>query len=124
MAQPYSLHLDPDVAQQLADQGGALLILDMPEGSYFGVDHMASVTCSFRQSGCIHLPEAWPEAWAAWCLYRTHAYPNMLFLKICLHMFSRNFWALCNLNPPTGISLRPSLPWREDAASRTTLYLL
>ncbi len=40
MAAPYSLNLDPSVAQQLADQGGTLLVLDLPEGSYFGIDHM------------------------------------------------------------------------------------
>ncbi|PNW83398.1 hypothetical protein CHLRE_05g244750v5 [Chlamydomonas reinhardtii] len=38
---PYTVHLDADVAQQLAEQGGALLVLGLPEGSYFGIDHMA-----------------------------------------------------------------------------------
>lgn len=39
---PYTVHLDADVAQQLAEQGGALLVLGLPEGSYFGIDHMVS----------------------------------------------------------------------------------
>lgn len=44
MAAPYSLDLDPSVAQQLADQGGTLLVLDLPEGSYFGIDHMVGLS--------------------------------------------------------------------------------
>ncbi|GFR44547.1 hypothetical protein Agub_g5818, partial [Astrephomene gubernaculifera] len=52
---PYAVRLDPGVAQQLADQGGALLILDLPEGSYFGIDHMA-FHCGPRFRGIKMLP--------------------------------------------------------------------
>ncbi|GLC38850.1 hypothetical protein PLESTM_000786600 [Pleodorina starrii] len=52
---PYSVRLDPDVAQQLADQGGALLVIGMPEGSYFGIDHMA-FRCGPRFRGIKMLP--------------------------------------------------------------------
>ncbi|KXZ46125.1 hypothetical protein GPECTOR_46g194 [Gonium pectorale] len=41
MTAPYSVKLDAGLAQQLASQGGALLVLGLPEGSYFGIDHMA-----------------------------------------------------------------------------------
>lgn len=37
---PYTVQLEADVAQQLADRGGALLIIGLPVGSYFGIDHM------------------------------------------------------------------------------------
>ena len=48
MAAPYALHLDPGVAQQLAEAGGTLLVLDLPEGSFFGIDHMVRLPLGRR----------------------------------------------------------------------------
>lgn len=39
---PYSVHLDPDVAHELASKGAALLLLDVPPGTHIGIDHQAS----------------------------------------------------------------------------------
>lgn len=38
MAAPYNVRLDPDEARQFAEHGGTLLLLDVPEGTSFGID--------------------------------------------------------------------------------------
>lgn len=35
---PYSVHLDPELARQLVENGATLLLLNMPPGTYFGID--------------------------------------------------------------------------------------
>ncbi|GIL64627.1 hypothetical protein Vafri_18522 [Volvox africanus] len=52
---PYSVHLDANVAKQLVDQGGVLLVLGLPEGAYFGIDHMA-FRCGPRFRGIKMIP--------------------------------------------------------------------
>ena len=42
----YSVKMDPQQAQELTEKGGALLVLDMPEGSSFGIDQQ--VRCLIR----------------------------------------------------------------------------
>lgn len=37
-APPYQVHMDPDAARGLAEQGGTVLMLGVPPGSYVGVD--------------------------------------------------------------------------------------
>ena len=37
-AAPYQVHMDPDAARGLAEQGGTMLMLGVPPGSYVGVD--------------------------------------------------------------------------------------
>ena len=36
---PYTVHLDPDTAKELARKGATLLILDVPEATAIGLDH-------------------------------------------------------------------------------------
>ncbi|GLI71125.1 hypothetical protein VaNZ11_016185 [Volvox africanus] len=52
---PYSVHLAADVAKQLVDHGGVLLVLGLPEGAYFGIDHMA-FRCGPRFRGIKMIP--------------------------------------------------------------------
>lgn len=43
---PYTVApLDPQQAQQLAEQGAAILLLDVPMGSLIGVDHQVLHCC-------------------------------------------------------------------------------
>lgn len=37
-AAPYSVNLIPDQAKELAEIGGSLLLLDVPEGTVVGID--------------------------------------------------------------------------------------
>lgn len=37
----YTVNMDQQKAQELTEKGGALLVLDMPEGASFGVDQQA-----------------------------------------------------------------------------------
>lgn len=43
---PYSVLLDPQQAQQLAQEGAALLFLGIPAGSLVGIDHRVTL-CSW-----------------------------------------------------------------------------
>lgn len=38
---PYAVNLGPDAARELAESGAALLLLNVPPGSYFGLDQQA-----------------------------------------------------------------------------------
>jgi len=38
-AVPYAMEMDPDKARELAQRGGALLLLDVPAGTAIGIDH-------------------------------------------------------------------------------------
>ena len=40
-APPYAVRLGPDQARDLAQAGGALLLLGVPPGTVLGVDHQA-----------------------------------------------------------------------------------
>ena len=40
-APPYAVRLSPDQARDLAQTGGALLLLGVPPGTVLGVDHQA-----------------------------------------------------------------------------------
>lgn len=35
---PYSVNVSPEKAKELAESGGALLLLDVPAGTIFGID--------------------------------------------------------------------------------------
>ena len=40
----YQVSMDPEQAKQLAQHGATLLLLDVPQGTVFGVDQQASPT--------------------------------------------------------------------------------
>jgi hypothetical protein len=42
MAAPYNVRLDPNEARHFAEHGGTLLLLDVPEGTSFGIDQQVS----------------------------------------------------------------------------------
>jgi hypothetical protein len=39
MSEPYSVQIDGTTARDLAEKGGAFLFLDVPPGTYIGIDH-------------------------------------------------------------------------------------
>ena len=38
MKSPYTVHIDPDKARELAESGAVLLLLDVPHGTVVGID--------------------------------------------------------------------------------------
>jgi hypothetical protein len=38
MKSPYTVHIDPDKARELAESGAILLLLDVPHGTVVGID--------------------------------------------------------------------------------------
>ena len=38
MKSPYTVHIDPDKARELAESGAILLLLDVPHGTVIGID--------------------------------------------------------------------------------------
>lgn len=47
---PYTVRLDADSARELARRGGAILLLDVPEGAAVGVDQQVSCSNSTSHS--------------------------------------------------------------------------
>ena len=43
MKSPYTVHIDPDKARELAESGAILLLLDVPHGTVVGIDQQVKI---------------------------------------------------------------------------------
>lgn len=59
MAAPYSVQMDAQAAQSLAEAGAALLLLDVPQGSFMGIDHQVRTYLSTSFQNFCHLRWLW-----------------------------------------------------------------
>ena len=55
MKSPYTVHIDPDKARELAESGAILLLLDVPHGTVVGIDQQVkNLSYIFRQLCTLH----------------------------------------------------------------------